>query len=64
MTYGIPNVNALSVTVLSAKLKLGPWLEELGGVWYMHLKIENCYLKTCVKIRVDEKVCGSTYNIV
>ena len=54
MAYGIPNVNALSVTVLSAKLKLGPRLEELGGVWYIHLKIENCCLKTCVKIRVGE----------
>ena len=64
MAYGIPNVNALSVTMLSAKLKLGPRLEELGGVWYIHLKIENCCLKTCVKIRVGEKVCGSTYNIV
>ena len=64
MTYGIPNVNALSVTVLSAKLKLGPWLEELGGVWYMHLKIENCLLKTCLKIYVNEKVCGNMYNVI
>ena len=27
-----------------------------GGVWYIYLKIENMYLKTCVEIYVDEKV--------
>ena len=32
----------------------------LGPIWYMCLKTENCYLKTCVKIRVCEKVCGNT----
>ena len=26
----------------------------------MCLKIENCYLKTFVEIRVSEKVCGNT----
>ena len=36
----------------------------LVGVWYMHLKIENYRLKICVKIRVDEKICGNTCNIV
>ena len=33
-------------------------------VWYMHLKIENCCLKTCVEIRVDEKVCENMCNAV
>ena len=28
-----------------------------GSVWYVCLKIENCCLKTFVKIRVGEKVC-------
>ena len=28
-------------------------------VWYIHLKTENTCLKTCVKIDVDEKVCGN-----
>ena len=32
-----------------------PSLANWGGVWYMHLKIENMYLKTRVKIRVGEK---------
>ena len=27
-----------------------------GDVWYIHLKIENKYLKTCVKIHMGEKV--------
>ena len=30
----------------------------------MYLKIENCYLKTYVKIRICEKMCKNTYNIV
>ena len=30
----------------------------------MHLKIKNCYLKTCMKIRVDEKVDENTCNVV
>ena len=30
----------------------------------MHLKTENYCLKTCVEIRVGEKVCGNTCNIV
>ena len=38
--------------------------KPLEGVWYMYLKTENCYLKTCVKIYVNEKVCGNTYNII
>ena len=37
---------------------------NLGDVWYMHLKTKNMYLKICVKIRVDEKICGNTYNVV
>ena len=32
-----------------------PSLANWGGVWYMHLKIENMYLKTRVEIRVGEK---------
>ena len=35
-----------------------------GPIWYMCLKIENFCLKTCVKIRVDEKVYENTYNVV
>ena len=30
--------------------------KAFGSVWYMCLKIENCYLKIFVKIRVGEKV--------
>ena len=30
----------------------------------MYLKIENCCLKTWVEIRVSEKVCENTYNVV
>ena len=30
----------------------------------MHLKTENCYLKTCVEIRVSEKMYGNKYNVV
>ena len=29
---------------------------HLGSVWYMCLKIKNCYLKIFVKICVGEKV--------
>ena len=29
---------------------------ELGPVWYMCLKTENCCLKTFVEIRLGEKV--------
>ena len=36
----------------------------LEGVWYMHLKTKNMCLKTCVEIRVCEKVCGHTCNVV
>ena len=35
-----------------------------GSVWYMYLKTENCYLKTFVKIRVSEKMCRNTCNVV
>ena len=34
--------------------------KNYGPVWYMCLKTENCCLKTFVKIRVGEKVCGNT----
>ena len=37
---------------------------DVGGVWYMYLKTENICLKTCVEIRVGEKVCENTYNVV
>ena len=33
--------------------------KQLGSVWYMCLKTENCYLKTFVEIRVGEKVRGN-----
>ena len=36
----------------------------LGLVWYMCLKIENCYLKIFVEIRVSEKMCGHAWNAV
>ena len=38
--------------------------EVQGPVWYMYLKIENYYLKTFVKIRVGEKMCENTCNVV
>ena len=28
---------------------------NLWLIWYMYLKIENCYLKIFIEIRVDEK---------
>ena len=31
-------------------------VDNLGPVWYMCLKTENCCLKTFVEIRVGEKV--------
>ena len=37
---------------------------RLGAFWYMCLKTENCYLKIFVKIRMDEKVCENTCNII
>ena len=37
---------------------------NIKGVWYMHLKIENICLKTCVKIYVGEKVCKNMCNVV
>ena len=36
----------------------------LRGCLVYALKIENCCLKTCVKICVDKKVCKNMYNIV
>ena len=30
------------------------------GIWYMHLKTKNYYLKTYVKIHIDEKMCKKT----
>ena len=42
------------------KMKISWRYNFLGYVWYMCLKIENCYLKIFVKIRVDEKVYKNT----
>ena len=39
-------------------------MANFGDVWYMYLKNENRFLKTCVEICVDEKVCEKKYNIV
>ena len=39
-------------------------LRFMGPVWYMCLKTENCYLKIFMEIRVGEKVCENTYNVV
>ena len=36
--------------------QLGKEKEKPRAVWYMYLKIENCYLKKFVKICVGEKV--------
>ena len=33
---------------------------QLGPVWYMCLKTENCCLKIFLKIHVDEKVRSNT----
>ena len=30
----------------------------------MCLKTENCYLKTCVEIRMSEKMYKNVYNVV
>ena len=30
-------------------MRLDHVVGSLGGVWYMHLKTENCCLKTCTK---------------
>ena len=30
----------------------------------MHLKIENCCLKTCVKIYVNKKIYKNTGNVI
>ena len=32
------------------------FLRDLGPVWYMCLKTENCYLRIFIKIRVGEKM--------
>ena len=40
------------------------YIQPNGPVWYMCLKIENCYLKIFVEIRVDEKMCGNARNVV
>ena len=35
---------------------LSRYANIIGSVWYMYLKIENCYLKIFVEIRVTEKM--------
>ena len=39
-------------------------LENVGSIWYMCLKTENCCLKIFVEIRVGEKVCENAWNVV
>ena len=39
-------------------------LTQLGSVWYMYLKTENCCLKIFVEIRVGEKMCENAWNVV
>ena len=36
-------------------------IRDLGPVWYMCLKTENCCLKTFVEIRVGEKEIGRAH---
>ena len=36
----------------------------LGGVWNMHLKYVFYYLKICIEIRVNEKLCRNKCNII
>ena len=33
-------------------------------VWYIHFKIKNYYLKICVKIYVDKKICKNMCNVI
>ena len=40
----------------TVKLKKFILYRNLGPVWYVCLKTENCCLKTFVEIRVSEKV--------
>ena len=58
------NLNYLYYKSLLARIRALPSAaRDKWGVWYMHLKIENMCLKTCVEIRVDEKVCKNTCNV-
>ena len=36
----------------------------INGVWYIHLKFKNIYLKICVKIYIWEKICKNTCNVI
>ena len=38
------------------KVLLQELIGDLGSVWYVCLKTENCCLKIFIEIRVDEKV--------
>ena len=40
--------------------KINNEIQHYGSIWYMCLKIENCYLKIFVEIRVGEKVYRNT----
>ena len=39
-------------------------LKHYGFVWYVCLKTKNCCLKIFMEIRVSEKVCWNTWNVV
>ena len=39
-------------------------LNKKRGIWYMHLKYVFCYLKIWMEIRMGEKICKNTCNIV
>ena len=44
--------------------KMGEKTREKKSVWYMHLKIKNICLKTCIKICVDEKIYKNSCNVI
>ena len=57
--------NLLVIIIIIINIKYGLiTLRFMGPVWYMCLKIKNCYLKIFMEIRVGEKVCENTYNVV
>ena len=38
--------------------------KTFGGVWNMHLKYVFYYLKICVEIRVNKKLCRNKCTII
>ena len=52
----ILNINCRDDKPKNVYWVVGPVRGQLGAVWYMCLKTENCCLKTFVKICVGEKV--------